>query len=91
MIVVGWSWQWMGFDPESGNGGSSKVTPPPLATAFVHVQAQLFMSEQRLQSFLETLLPLAINNRAIIIINNDNCTISSACEYNLYCVLVFVE
>lgn len=35
----------MGFDPESGNGGSSKVTPPPLATAFVHVQAQLFMSE----------------------------------------------
>jgi hypothetical protein len=26
----------MGFDPESGNGGGSKLTPPPLITAFYH-------------------------------------------------------
>ena len=36
---------WMGFDPESGNGGGSKFTPPPLITAFYHVTAQLYMSE----------------------------------------------
>jgi hypothetical protein len=35
----------MGFDPESGNGGGSKFTPPPLITAFYHVTAQLYMSE----------------------------------------------
>lgn len=35
----------MGFDPESGNGGGSKFTPPPLITAFYHVLAQNYMAE----------------------------------------------
>lgn len=36
---------WMGFDPESGNGGGSKLTPPDAITAFYHVTAMLHMSE----------------------------------------------
>ena len=36
---------WMGFDPESGNGGASKFTPPPLITAFYHTLAQQYMGE----------------------------------------------
>lgn len=36
---------WMGFDPESGNGGGSKFTPPPLITSFYHVLAQEYMAE----------------------------------------------
>lgn len=36
---------WMGFDPESGNGGGSKLTPPASITAFYHVTAMLHFSE----------------------------------------------
>jgi hypothetical protein len=36
---------WMGFNPESGNGGGSKFTPPPLITSFYHVLAQEYMAE----------------------------------------------
>ena len=35
---------WMGFDPESRNSGSSSLTPQSSVTAFVHVLAMEYMS-----------------------------------------------
>ena len=35
---------WMGVNPDSGNHGSSHLTPPAAATAFVHVLARGYMS-----------------------------------------------
>jgi hypothetical protein len=36
---------WMGFNPESHNSGSSHLTPPESVTAFYHVLAMQYMSE----------------------------------------------
>jgi hypothetical protein len=36
---------WMGFKPESGNGGGSLLTPSPAVTAFYHVLAMRYLAE----------------------------------------------
>jgi hypothetical protein len=36
---------WMGFNPESANRGTSGLTPPSAVTAFYHVLATSYMSE----------------------------------------------
>ena len=36
---------WMGFKPESGNGGGSLLTPSNEVTAFYHVLAMKYMAE----------------------------------------------
>lgn len=44
LLVRGCYGDWMGFNPSSGNHGSSPVTPAGSATAFYHVLARKYMA-----------------------------------------------
>jgi alpha-L-rhamnosidase len=45
LLVTSCYGDWMGFNPESGNGGSSKLTPRDSVTAFYHVLAMKYLGE----------------------------------------------
>lgn len=45
LLVIQCYGDWMGFNPESHNGGSSQLTPRDAVTAFHHVLAMKYMAE----------------------------------------------
>ena len=45
LLVTSCYGDWMGFKPESGNGGGSLLTPAASVTAFYHVLAMKFLGE----------------------------------------------
>ena len=49
LLVTSCYGDWMGFNPESGNGGSSRLTPQEPVTAFYHVLAAKCVSPHNQQ------------------------------------------